>query len=86
MLAMFLIQVDQNLGVAGSLQMMAFAFELPAQFLVVVNFSIEGYLDGLIFIAQRLGSACEIDDAEAAVTESDIRVEEGAVAIGPRDG
>jgi hypothetical protein len=50
---------------------------------VVVNLSVEDYLDRAVFIAQRLGSAFEIDDAEPTMSESDIRVEEFAVAIWP---
>jgi hypothetical protein len=50
---------------------------------VVVNLSVEDYLDRSVFIAQRLGSAFEIDDAEPTMTKSDIRVEEFTVTIWP---
>src|SRR5580700_10985330 len=80
-LAIFLVEVNDGLGIAlGSITMAARDQSL-AQRTVVIDFTVENYPDRTIFVAERLMSVGDVDDAEAAHAEADIALRENAVIV-----
>ena len=60
------IGMDNDFRVGLRLKLMPVAKQLFAQFDVIVNLSVKDKLQAAVFIAQRLRSALEVDDAQAA--------------------
>jgi hypothetical protein len=65
-----LVSVDQHLCVASRHKSMPLSFQFTPQFPVVVYFAVEDHPDGSVFVGHGLMSATEIDDTEAAHTQS----------------
>ena len=62
-------------------KLVAFGLEVGAQLAVVVDFSVEDYLDGAVFVAHGLIAGAQIDDAEAPVAQRGVFVGHPAVGI-----
>jgi hypothetical protein len=58
-------------------------FEIAAEFEVVIYFSIKNDVPASIGGRHGLGSAGEIENAEAAVAEADSGISVGALGVGP---
>src|SRR6476620_3037822 len=67
-----LIQVDDAFGVAVGTIAMTAHFKILAQVLMVVDFAVEDDPDAAKFITERLVASLNIDDAEAAHSETDV--------------
>jgi hypothetical protein len=63
----------------------AFALELPAQFYVIVNFAVKDDADIAFLIPHRLGTACNVENREAPMTEENplLVINEYSLAIWP---
>ena len=70
-LAPFLVAVEDGLGVAAGLEDIALRDELVAQLHEVVDLAVEDDGDRSVVAVHRLGTACEVDDREAAESERD---------------
>ena len=57
--------MDDNFGIRARREDVPLPLQLTAQFLEVINLSIQHHPDRAIFVAQRLVAAFHIDDAEA---------------------
>src|SRR5450631_939834 len=76
-----LIQSNYDFAVTVSDESMAARLELPAQFNVVIDFTIADQPDGAFHVTQRLLPAFQIDDGQAAVAERGATVAELALAV-----
>jgi hypothetical protein len=56
--------------------------ELGSKFFVIVRFSVVDYLDGPGLIRHWLMTVGDVDDAQAARSHDEIRLDEGPVVIG----
>src|SRR5205823_8199219 len=81
--AVLLVQVDEDLGVAARAEAVAGGLELPPELLVVVDLAVLDDVDGAVLVRDRLVARLEVDDREPAGGERDAAVEERPVAVGP---
>ncbi len=63
-LAVLLVEMDEDLGVAARLQHVAGGAQLALEVEVVVDLAIEDDADRAVLVPDRLRAALEIDDAE----------------------
>ena len=80
----FLIQMDDRFGVAVGAKAMAPRLEIGPQFLVVVDFAVEGDPNRLIFIGERLQARDQIDDREPPETERGTGLSQSGTTIRQR--
>jgi hypothetical protein len=80
--AVFLVQMNDDLGIRGGIERVAKAFEFAALLGAVVKLAVENYPDRAIFVMYRLATRVQIDDAQASHTEADTVGEIKAVVIG----
>ena|SRR5437588_2776529 len=74
--------MNDRFGIAGRLINVAACFEAGAKVSMVVDFSVVGYPNILVFIAHRLMAACEIDDRKTPMAEADLSVDVCSSVIG----
>src|SRR5688572_23530266 len=63
------VEVDDRFGVTAGLKRVAAALEIAAQLAVVVDLAVEDNPDRPVFVRDRLMTAFEVDDAQAAHAE-----------------
>ena len=68
---MVLVEVDEHFRVAVRAEAMAAAEESVPQRAVVVDFAVEDDPDRAVFVGQRLMSAGDVEDGEAAMSQGD---------------
>ena len=82
-IAPLFVAVDQHLGVALAAEEMALGDQLGAEIEVIVDFAIEGDVNGAVLVAHRLrAEGREVDDREPPMPERDRAVGEEAAAVG----
>ena len=81
--SIFFVEMNDCLGVALAAVMMAFPFQLGAQLLVIVDFSVVHDPNAAVFIADGLLAGSDINDAQAAHGQTDVFFHEESVVIGP---
>jgi hypothetical protein len=64
-----LVCMDDHLGVASGLELVASGFELAPQLAKVVNLAIEDNVDGSIFVRDRLIPGHKVDDRQPPYTQ-----------------
>ena len=69
-----LVEVDQDLGVAGRPEVMPAGFEAAAEGGEVVNFAVEDGPDRPVLVRERLVAAGEVDDRQATEPQRGVRV------------
>ena len=79
--AEFLVQVDDDLGIGVRVETVPALLEHAAQLDVVEDLAVVGDPDGLVFVVDRLRAAREVDDAEARVAEAETGLEMEARAV-----
>jgi hypothetical protein len=62
--------VQNNFGVAIGAGPMAYPLQFKPQFLIVVGFSIVNQVNGMIFIAERLLSTGQVNNAQPATAQA----------------
>src|SRR5574339_28828 len=80
---MVLVKVDDDFGVGTRVEAMPATFQLGAQLDVVEDFAVEDHPDGAVLVADRLVSAFDMDDAQARMRETDMRIVVKPETIGP---
>src|ERR1039458_7175951 len=75
--------MDNGLGVTPGAIAVTAGLKILSQILVVVDFTIEDDPNALIFIADRLVTGLDVDDAEATHSQSDVLLDKKAVIVGP---
>ena len=78
----FLVQVDDHLGVALGGEPVAAALQVVAQFAVVVDLAVEDHLHRSVFVGQWLAAGVEVDDRKPSVAECRVRIEPGSRLVG----
>src|SRR5579864_6101839 len=81
-LAVFLVEMNDGFGIAVCAIAMAASDQILPQGAMIVDFAVEDDPDGTIFIADRLMSTRNVDDAETAHAEPDPALREESVIIG----
>jgi len=74
--------VNDGFGVAVGVEGVAQFFQLLAQLEIVVDLAVEDDPRAAVLVVNRLRSAFEIDDREAAHSEADRAVDVKAVVVG----
>ena len=74
-------QVDQDLGVGAGAEPVALVDELPGQFAIVVDLSVEDHADGAVLVGLRLRSARDVDHGEPADPGGDTRLFQEALGV-----
>jgi hypothetical protein len=77
------VEVYECLGIGSGREAMATSQKAGGQFAIIVNFSIEDYPDGAVFVGKWLVSRLEINDAESAHADGDSRFPVRALFVGP---
>ena len=85
-LAPLLPGVDEHLGVAVGVERVPGRRELAAQALEVVDLAVEHHHHGAVLVEERLRAAGEVDDAQAAVAETDAPGDVEALGVGAAVG
>src|SRR5439155_9066241 len=80
------VKMGDYLGIALCAKAMAFALQVGAETLVVVNLAVEDNLNGPVFVADRLVAAGKIDYGEPAVGEADAGTGPEALSVGAAVG
>src|SRR5205085_526446 len=80
--AELIVSVNDGFGVAVGVKGMAQFFQLRPQFEIVVDLAVENDPRAAVLVVNRLRSAFEIDDCEAAHSETDGAVEVEAIVVG----
>ena len=62
--AVFFVEVNNRFSVAATVVAMAFGFQVGAERLVVVDFSVEDDPNVAVFVGQRLMAGLHVDDAQ----------------------
>jgi len=75
--------MDNGLGVAPSAIAVTPGLEIRPQILVVIDFTIEDDPNAFVFIADRLVTGLDIDDAEAAHRQSNVLLDKKTVIVWP---
>ncbi len=76
------VQVNDRFTVAMGGELVAAAFQTPAQSLIVVDLAVKDHLNRAIFVAHRLMGTFQVNDAQAAKAECDPdRVSVGVAVI-----
>jgi hypothetical protein len=78
--------MENGFGVAMSTVDVAARFKLFAEISVVIDLAIERYVQRLVFVCHRLMAGRHIDDAQTAVTQTDVPVEKETGVIRPAMG
>jgi hypothetical protein len=73
--------VKENFGIRPCSEPVTPPFEMNAEFHIVKHLSVEDNPEGLILIGQGLIAACEINDRQAGMSESDPAVAIEATAV-----
>ena len=73
--------VDDDFGVATSVEDMTERLQFWNEFLIVVDFAVENDADRLVFVIERLLAGGQIDDREPAVAEADARFDMQAAFV-----
>ena len=76
------VKMNQSLGVAGGLEVMAARDQVRAQFLVVVDLAVEDDPHGTVLIGYRLVAGGEVDDAEAPHADGAAAIDVEALVVG----
>src|SRR5579863_2736333 len=81
----FLEQMHQNFSIAACRKTVTLPDQLVAQLYVVVNLAVANHRNRAVFIANRLGSAIQIDNCQPQMTHQTTSVHEclELLAIGP---
>jgi hypothetical protein len=78
--------MNNALGVTPGAIAVTPGLEILAQTLVVIDFTIEDDPNAFVFIADRLVTGLDVDDAEAAYRQSDILLDKKTAIVGPAVG
>ena len=73
--------VDDDFGIATSVEDMTEHLQLWNEFLIIVDFPVEDDADRLILVIERLLAGGQIDDREPAVAEADARFDMQATFV-----
>src|ERR1019366_3122074 len=79
--AIFLVQMDNGLGITSRAIAMTTGLEIFPQIFVVINLTIEDDPNAPVFIAQWLMTGFDVDDAQAAHCQPDVLLDKKAVII-----
>ena len=82
-LAIFLVQMHENLGVAVGLETVASIDQHPSQALIVIYLAIVNDPYRAIFVMNRLVTAFEIDNRQATHSEDNVSILEKAMVVRP---
>jgi hypothetical protein len=74
--------VYDRFRIGPSVELMSALLKVATKRFVVVNFTIEYYGNGAVFIVQGLMTAFDVDDAQAAHAQSDFSIHENAGVVG----
>ena len=80
--APLLVRVHQHLGIAARAKAMPGPYQLRAQLQVVIDLAVVHDEHSSIFVAQRLGAAGDVDDAEAHVGQTHALARVPPAAVG----
>jgi hypothetical protein len=80
-LSLFFEEVQDHLGVALAAKPVALGFEVAAKLPVVVDFSVEDDLEGVILIGHGLSPPGEIDDSQTGHAEPNARLLVGSHVV-----
>ena len=85
-IAVLLVGVDDDLGVAASAEAMPGALEPRSELAKVVDLAVADDPDALVLVGDRLMAAGEVDDRQAAHAEQHLAVQVVAVIVGAAMG
>src|SRR5690349_4577317 len=80
--AQFLIEMNDNFGIAVGIETVPTLFEVIPQFRKVVDLAVENNPDGLVFVMNGLMTTGKIDDAETAHAEAGASTRSNAFVVG----
>jgi len=82
-LSVLLIQMHDSFSIAFGAIAMPLRFKVFAEFLMIVDFTVEDNPEALVFIRDWLMTSLNVDNAEPAHGQSDILFEKEAFIVGP---
>src|SRR5256885_3114393 len=62
-LAILLIQMNEDFGIGGGIECVAFGEQILSDLLIIIDLTVQYDPDGLVFIVDRLVTITQIDDA-----------------------
>ena len=77
------VEMQDGFTVAVRAETVAFGFQMAAQFDEIVNLAIGHQRQGAVFVAERLRAGLQVNDAEAAHRQEEMRGAEFARAVRP---
>ena len=75
--------MNDGFGIALGAIAVTPGFQVLPQIPMVVDFTVENYPNAALFIADRLMTSLNVDNAQAAHCQSDILLDKEAVVVGP---
>src|SRR5215467_1971667 len=78
----FLIEMNDDFCIGLRRKQMSPTFELLAQLLEIVDFSVENHRDAAVLIKDGLMAACHINDAEPAHSQPNTVLDKDALVVG----
>src|SRR5579864_5317527 len=82
-ISVLLIEMNNDLGIAGRFELMATVLKITCEFAVVVNLTVEHDDNAAVFVIDGLSATGYIDDTETARAQPDCWFKVQTLPVGP---
>jgi hypothetical protein len=79
----FFVEVDKDFRVRSGFEVMALFNQALAKLEIIINLAVEDNPNRTVLVAKRLTAALQVNDAQAAVSQSNVTFKLKSLPIGP---